>query len=255
MRPTDAEDVDCPTCGAPTGSPCRARSGTTALKYHTPRFLLVPSLRDEHEVDVPADRGPGQPWREPPVTRVGYGVPSDVAALRAAGCRPVVTETVGPTAKARPELDRALALAAGAVLTVHELRRLARSSAELVAVAAALRDVRLEILAGPLAGRHGPQSALRGVLSALAELDRDHLRELIMAGQRTAAAEGRRGGRPRVFDDEMVATARLLRDQGVPVPEIARRLTIPSSGRHPSVASVYRALSTQELTHELDQRR
>lgn len=247
MNPTDAEDVDCPTCDAPAGSPCRTRSGTTAIKYHTPRFLLVPSLRDEHEVDVPADRGPGQPWR---VTRVGYGIPSDANALRAAGCQRLFIEEVAPATRARPELDRAIA--ATAVLTVVELRRLARTSAELVAVS--LRGT-LEVLTGPLAGVHGPHSALRTVLAAAAELDRDHARELIMAGQRTALAQGRRGGRPRVFDDEMLAAARELRDQGVPVPEIARRLTVPSSGRHPSVASVYRALASQELSHELDYRR
>jgi DNA invertase Pin-like site-specific DNA recombinase len=249
VTPTDAEDVDCPTCGAPAGSPCRTRSGTTAIKYHTPRFLLVPSLRDEHEVDVPADRGPGRPWREPPVTRIGYGIPSDANELRSAGCRRLFTETVGPRTKVRPELDRAITAAAGAVLTVVELRRLARTAAELVAVTP---HGTLEVLTGPLAGVHGPRSALHTVLAAAAQLDRDHARELIMAGQRTAAEQGRRGGRPRVFDDEMLAVARELRDQGVPVPEIARRLTIPTSGRHPSVASVYRALA--ELNHELDHR-
>ena len=40
--------------------------------------------------------------------------------------------------------------------------------------------------------------------------------------------------------------ARALKDKGVPVPEIAQKLTIKTgknSGRHPSVASVYRALA------------
>lgn len=56
----------------------------------------------------------------------------------------------------------------------------------------------------------------------------------------------RGGGRPKVIDDEMLATARALRDQGVPVSEIAGRLTIrtgKNAGRHPSVASLYRALA------------
>ncbi|HEX3648842.1 MAG TPA: recombinase family protein [Pseudonocardiaceae bacterium] len=235
-----AEDVDCPTCGAPAGCPCRTRGGTTAIKYHTPRFLQVPALADEHEVDVPADRGPGRPWRAGPVSRIGYGTDDDVAALRAAGCRRIRTETVGPTARARPELDRAIAEAAGAVLTVRELRRLARTTAELVTVAVTLREAaaRLEVLTGPLAGTHGQHAALHTVLAAAAELDRDHARDLIVAGQR-----GRRGGRPKVLDDDMLATARTLREQGVPVPEIAGRLST-ATGRHPSVASVYRALAT-----------
>ena len=37
------EQLACPTCGVSAGSPCRTRSGNTAIKYHTPRFLLVPS--------------------------------------------------------------------------------------------------------------------------------------------------------------------------------------------------------------------
>ena len=62
----------------------RTRAGRTAAKYHTARFILVPSLREELTVAVPAERSPGQPWAagppvataEPEVTavpiRIGY---------------------------------------------------------------------------------------------------------------------------------------------------------------------------------------
>jgi len=50
------EHYNCPNCGAPAGSACRARSGKTVAKYHTPRFVLAPELREELEVPVPADR-------------------------------------------------------------------------------------------------------------------------------------------------------------------------------------------------------
>ncbi|WP_223190834.1 hypothetical protein [Nonomuraea terrae] len=49
-----------------------------------------------------------------------------------------------------------------------------------------------------------------------------------------------------MFDDDMLAYARALRERGVPVPDIAAKLVIPSGknkGRHPSVASVYRMLA------------
>ena len=73
-----------PGCAAPAGSACRTRAGRTAAKYHTARFILVPSLREELTVAVPAERGPGKPWTagppvataEPEVTavpiRIGY---------------------------------------------------------------------------------------------------------------------------------------------------------------------------------------
>ncbi|MGW1142024.1 MarR family transcriptional regulator [Streptomyces zhihengii] len=59
-------------------------------------------------------------------------------------------------------------------------------------------------------------------------------------------AGGPAGGRPKVIDEEMLARARELRAQGVPVAEIAARLTIrtgKNAGRPPSVASLYRALA------------
>jgi DNA invertase Pin-like site-specific DNA recombinase len=230
----------CPTCGVPAGSPCRTRNGIVAIKYHTPRLLLAPELRDVVEVDIAQS---GRPWRAPP--RVGYACdPADPSpqldALRAAHCGAVFTDLVGPRVKARPELARAMATAPGATLVVHVLRRLARNSAELLATAAALgaADIRIDLLTGPLAGRHDPAGEFFAVLAAAAELDRDHVRATTRAGQQEAATRGR----PRLFDDELLATARALRDSGVPVPEIATRLTV-RSGRHPSVASVYRALA------------
>ena len=44
----------------------------------------------------------------------------------------------------------------------------------------------------------------------------------------------------------MLVQARALRDSGVPIPKIAEKLTIATgknAGKHPSVASLYRALS------------
>ncbi|WP_206061730.1 hypothetical protein [Nonomuraea basaltis] len=70
----------------------------------------------------------------------------------------------------------------------------------------------------------------------------------VAGGSASARERGRHGGRPKVFDDDMIAYARSLRARGVPVPEIARKLVIPTGknkGRHPSLASVYRVLGEQ----------
>jgi DNA invertase Pin-like site-specific DNA recombinase len=268
----EVERHACATCGAPAGRACRTRGGKTAHRYHTARFILVAELQNTGEVLVPAERAPGRPWPleaplEAPSTveptgvlfRVGYAhtAPADRAALRtqldalqAVGCQRVFTEIVSPPVKARPELDNALRLAAAhrpAVLTVVELKRVARNASELMAVAGVLRGngSRLELLTGPLAGNHPPDSALFTVLAACAELDRDHLREKTRGGQRTAAAQGRPAGRPRALDGDMLALARSLRDDGLSVPDIVNRLTITAgknAGRRPSLASVYRAL-------------
>jgi hypothetical protein len=59
------------------------------------------------------------------------------------------------------------------------------------------------------------------------------------------------GGRPKVIDDDMLTFAVALKNKGVPVPDIAKKLTIKTgknAGRHPSVASLYRALAEAEET-------
>jgi hypothetical protein len=87
------------------------------------------------------------------------------------------------------------------------------------------------------------------VLAAAAQIERNYIREKTLEGQVTAAVKGNHGGRPRVIDDDMLLFARALKDRGVPVPEIAKKLTIKTgknAGQHPSVASVYRALAEAE---------
>jgi DNA invertase Pin-like site-specific DNA recombinase len=262
------EGFACPACGSPAGRPCRTSSGDTAFRYHTSRFIAVPELAGEPEVLLPDDRGPGRPWQPGLVVkpaRIGYafstpaspGLQDQLDALRVAECGHVFQEEASVRVKARPELAKALRLAVSirhsaagqpVVLTVHELSRLARDATELMALSAMLSadSIRLELLTGSLAGIHDPDSMLFTVLAAAAELDRGHRREKTVEGQQDAAAEGRPGGRPKVLDEEMLAAARSMREQGASVPEIAGALVIKAgknAGRHPSLASVYRALA------------
>jgi hypothetical protein len=101
---------ECPNCAAPAGSACRTRAGKTATKYHTGRFVLVPALREELDVPVPADRWPGRSWRQGPALavvpaarteraiRIGYArtstarqeLASQVDALRRAECHKIL---------------------------------------------------------------------------------------------------------------------------------------------------------------------
>ncbi|MEV1170954.1 recombinase family protein [Nonomuraea sp. NPDC049784] len=126
-----------------------------------------------------------------------------------------------------------------------------RSGPELLAIAEKLRhhDIELELLSGPLQGIYNPsghRAALFAFFAGIAEPEREYIREKSLEGQAAARKRGRHGGRPKLFDDDMTAYARSLRERGVAVPEIARKLVIPTGknmGRHPSVASVYRVLA------------
>jgi DNA invertase Pin-like site-specific DNA recombinase len=108
--------------------------------------------------------------------------------------------------------------------------------------------IQLELLSGPLTGIYDPSGmgAMLFAVLAVAQLDREYIREKTLEGQQAAAAKGNHGGRPKVIDDDMLTFAAALRDKGVPMPEIAGKLTIKSgknAGKPPSVASLYRALA------------
>ncbi|MFF3850575.1 hypothetical protein [Streptomyces sp. NPDC002328] len=78
------------------------------------------------------------------------------------------------------------------------------------------------------------------------QIERNYIREKALEGQVIAASKGNHGGRPKVIDDDMLTFAVALKDKGVPVPDIAKRLTIKTgknAGKSPSVASLYRALA------------
>ncbi len=272
----------CPKCQTPPGSPCRTRGGKTAAKYHTARFILVPALRENLAVTVPPDRGPGTAWKPRPVVdaaeaplggapiRIGYARCStaqqelqiQIDALTHAHCTRIFSEKISSRIKIRPEFENALALASDikqaapdqpVILTAHEMKRLARNAGELMALTAALETsgIQLELLTGPLTGIYDPAgmgAILFAVLAVAAQLDRDYIREKTLEGQQAAAAKGNHGGRPKVIDDDMLLFARALKDQGTPIRQIATKLTIATgknTGRHPSVASLYRALATQ----------
>ena len=107
---------------------------------------------------------------------------------------------------------------------------------------------------GPMPGiyaPHGMGSMLFAVLAVSAQLDRDYIREKTLEGQAAAAARGNHGGRPPVIDDDMLTFAIALKNKGTPVPQIAGKLVIKAgknAGKHPSVASLYRALAEAETT-------
>ncbi|WP_331743594.1 recombinase family protein (plasmid) [Streptomyces sp. NBC_01136] len=278
------EHNDCPKCEVPAGSACRTRGGKTATKYHTPRFVLIAALREELEVLIPADRGPGRPWKQGPAPaampaqrtekpiRIGYArtstarqeLASQLEALHSADCHKVFQEQISTRVKVRPELEKALALAhqfkeaapdTPVIFTVHELKRLARNAAELMTLSAELQagGIQLELLTGPLTGIYDPNGM--GAMFFAGQIERNYIREKTLEGQVTAARKGNHGGRPKVIDDDMLAfaLALALKGKGVPVPDIAKKLTIKAgknAGTSPSVASLYRAFAEAEQVTE-----
>jgi DNA invertase Pin-like site-specific DNA recombinase len=165
--------------------------------------------------------------------------------------------------RVRPELENALTLAREikhaapdqpVILAVAEMKRLARNAAKLMTLAATLpaTGIQLELLTGPLTGIYDPTgmgSMLFAILAVAAQLDRDYIREdPRRTGCRSRPRQPRRP--PRGHRLRSLIYARALRDAGTPIPKIAAKLTIKTgknAGRHPSVASVYRALAAASV--------
>ncbi|MEU3147678.1 hypothetical protein [Streptomyces sp. NPDC006999] len=104
-------------------------------------------------------------------------------------------------------------------------------------------------LTGPLAGKHDPAghgAALFAFFAAMAESERDYIRDKTLEGQETARAKGKAIGGVPVCDDDMLATALRLRDaEHLSLREIASRLVIRTGkkrGQHPSPVTVMRML-------------
>jgi len=161
-------------------------------------------------------------------------------ALRDAGVERVFRDqgVSGSTAE-RPGLDACLDhLREGDVLTVRKLNRLGRNTQHVLAVVDQLtsRGIGFRSITEGL-HTDGPMGkAMLTIMAAFAQLERDIMIERTRAGLAAAAANGRKGGRPRKVDDADATKARTLRDKGIAASDIAKMLGV-------SRATVYRYLA------------
>lgn len=164
-------------------------------------------------------------------------------ALHGAGAaRVFIDRGISGSTASRPQLDACLDhLREGDVMTVWKLDRLGRNTQNVLAVVADLttRGVGFRSLTEGL-HTDGPMGkAMMTIMAAFAQLERDTMIERTRAGLAAAAANGRKGGRPRKLDEADAAKARSLREKGIAANDIAKMLGV-------SRATVYRYLSEGE---------
>jgi DNA invertase Pin-like site-specific DNA recombinase len=161
--------------------------------------------------------------------------------LRAAGCEHIVQDVASGAKATRAGLDSMLGqLRQGDTLVVVSLDRLGRSMPQLVSLISrfaedgiGFRSLREAIDTTTPAGR-----LVLHVFAALAEFERDRIRERTSAGLAAAAAQGRIGGRPQKLSEASLKRAReLISGQGLSVPEAARVMQV-------GVSTLYRALGS-----------
>jgi len=138
-----------------------------------------------------------------------------VDALKAAGCIRVWIDTASGALERRPRLDRVLDhLRPGDTLVVWRLDRLGRNLRHLIATVTDLsaREVGFRSLTEGIDTTTPSGRLVFHLFGALAEFERELIRERTIAGLTAARARGRSGGRPRVMTPDKLAVARQLYD-------------------------------------------
>ncbi len=139
-------------------------------------------------------------------------------ALKHAGCDKLFTDTLSGAKAERPGLTEALDfLRPGDTLVVWRLDRLGRSLKHLIETVAALaeRGIGFKSLTEQIDTTTSGGKLVFHVFGALAEFERDLIRERTQAGLRAARVRGRTGGRPKVLSDaKKRALAQALCDGG-----------------------------------------
>jgi DNA invertase Pin-like site-specific DNA recombinase len=123
----------------------------------------------------------------------------------------------------RPGLRQALDYAReGDTLVVWRLDRVGRSVAHLIEVVAELerRGVALQSLTEQLDTSSPSGKLVFHVFSAIAEFERNLIRERVSAGLEAARKRGRIGGRPKAVDAAKARSIRAMRSQGLTTSEI-----------------------------------
>ncbi len=125
-----------------------------------------------------------------------------VSALKAAGCDLIFEDSgISGATASRPALDQAITeLRAGDTLIVWRLDRLGRSLKHLIALNDGLSECGafFESLNEKIDTSTAMGKFVFHILGAVAELEREIIRERTLAGMAEAAKEGRLPGRPRL---------------------------------------------------------
>ena len=164
-------------------------------------------------------------------------------ALAAAGCDKVFLDKISTRSDARPGLAEAKAfMRDGDTFVVWRLDRLGRSVSHLIREVQELdkKGVGFKSLQESFDTTTPGGKLIFHMFAALAEFERDLVRERTEAGLASARARGRMGGRPRALTPQKIAQARALRsDPSLSIKEICETLQI-------SPATFYRYTDTDE---------
>ena len=151
-------------------------------------------------------------------------------ALKKAGCEQIFTDRVSGTKAERKGLTEALShLRAGDTLVVWRLDRLGRSLRHLIDTITALNDrgVGFKSLQENIDTTTSGGKLVFHIFGALAEFEREIIRERTQAGLQSARSRGKVGGRPKALTPKEVQMLNnMAADKSLTVSDICKTLGI-----------------------------
>jgi DNA invertase Pin-like site-specific DNA recombinase len=161
-------------------------------------------------------------------------------ALQKAGCNKIFTDTASGAKAERKGLEEALTyVRKDDTLVVWRLDRLGRSLPHLISTMTDLeeRGIGFKSLTESIDTISSGGKLIFHIFGALAEFERNLIRERTQAGLTAARTRGKKGGRPKVITIQKRSIAKELYDSGHPIADICKTLKI-------SRATLYRALKS-----------
>src|ERR1700748_138106 len=167
------------------------------------------------------------------VSTLGQNYDGQIEALKAAGAATIYREKVSGARADRPQLAKLMAtLKAGDVVLVTKLDRLGRSTRELLDLIERIGKARASFrsLGDPLWDTSSSQGRLLStLLAAIAEFERDLIRERTGDGRKRAMAKGVKFGRRPKLSDFQRKEALKRRAAGETLSEIAKSYVVDIS--------------------------
>ncbi len=162
-------------------------------------------------------------------------------ALQAAGCEKIFSDRGVSGAKTeRPGLDKALdQIRRGDILVIWKLDRLGRSLSHLLSIVEDLKHKGVDFASVQDGFDTSSASGkmVFSVIGAMAEYERNLMRERTMAGLAAARSRGRMGGRPKSLDKSQVKVAITLANEGeLAIKEICEQVGCSRSTYYRQVA-------------------
>ena len=151
-------------------------------------------------------------------------------ALKKAGCEKMFSDVISGAKKEREGLNKALEhLRKDDILVIWKLDRLGRSLKHLIKIVEELNEkgIGFKSLQENIDTTTGTGKLIFHIFGALAEFEKDIIRERTIAGLKAARARGRKGGRPKKMDQKKIEMAQAMYDKKtIPVMDICRKLEI-----------------------------